>query len=524
MSRILIVGSPVVALGETGVIEEGALIVNGDAVEALGSHECLAKRGPFDRVLGSHEHAVLPGFVNGHYHSEGTLGLILWEHGIERYSTAWHQQFAVPIDEEALYHSILIGLIDCLHGGQTGIIDMYYGHPTFPDFGADAALQAYSDLGIRVGFGLCLRDQNTYVHENNEHFLARLPSQLAAEVRRTSMGYAWPVGELLEAYRRLVNKWDDSAGCIRVLLAPDWTPACSDELYLQCLELAEEFDTGMTSHVLESRYEMQMNLKEYGKTAIQRLADLGVLGPYLTCAHLVWTTDDDLKIVASSGAVASNDPGSNLRLATGIARMRELLELGGRVTVGTDGISFSEREDFFQELRLAAYLQRRPVNLTYGRIDSERLLRTIAESGARALRQGDRLGSLEPGKQADLLLLRTDRIFWPRPRWEHLPPLDVILDRADATDIESVIVAGRIVLEDGTITTVNEERTKEAYAGEMERRVTLLRNDPALRHEFVELPIETESYVLDFYHDELLQDVDPGYVYNTRNGPLHSRR
>jgi 5-methylthioadenosine/S-adenosylhomocysteine deaminase len=324
----------------------------------------------------------------------------------------------------------------------------------------------------------------------------------------------------MAAYRRLVERWDDPNGRIRVILAPDWTPACSDDLYKSCVKTADELGTGMTSHVLESRWEMQMNLNEYGKTAVQRLADLGVLGPQLTCAHLVWTTNDDLAIFADSGAVASNDPASNLRLSTGIARMRDLLELGGRVMVGTDGISFSEREDFFQELRLAAYLQRRPVDLTYGRVNSEALLRSITDAGAQALCQQTRLGTLEQGKQADLLIMRRDRVFWPEARYRGVPTLDVLLDRADASDIEAVVVAGEVVVQEGRVLTVDERKVQDAYAEEIERRVGLLGSDPALRRSFVELPAEVEPYAIDFYNTELLQPLDPGYIYNTRNGPL----
>jgi 5-methylthioadenosine/S-adenosylhomocysteine deaminase len=520
MVRQLIVGSPLIALGREGVIEDGALVVEDGRITAVGPRMRLEQEGPFDSTLGSSAHIVMPGFVNGHYHSEGTLGLIFWEAGIERYSTSWHPQFAVPISEEALHNAILIGLLDCVKGGQTGIVDMYYGSPGLPNFGADAALQAYRDAGVRVAFGLCLRDQNIYVHGSNEHFLAQLPSRLSAAITGTSMGYAWPIPDLMATYRNLVERWDDPTGRIRVILAPDWTPACSDHLYRSCAETADEFGTGMTSHVLESRWEMQYNLKEYGRTAVRRLADLGVLGPNLTCAHLVWTTDEDLAIFADSGAVASNDPASNLRLSTGIARMRDLFDLRGRLIVGTDGISFSEREDFFQELRLAAYLQRRPVDLTYGRIDSEAFLRTITESGAQALCQQHRLGSLEVGKQADLLIVRRERVFWPEARYRNVPTLDVLLDRAEASDIEAVVVAGEVLVRNGRVVTVNEEKVRDAYADEIERRVGLLTSDASIRREFVELPAEVEPYVIDFYHNELRQPLDPGFIYNTRNGPL----
>src|SRR5262249_50088098 len=153
------------------------------------------------------------------------------------------------------------------------------------------------------------------------------------------------------------------------------------------------------------------NLRSYGKTAMRRLADIGVLKEDVSCAHFVWATDEDIAIARDTGVVPVNNPGSNLRLSTGIARVRDILDAGGRVAFGTDSISFSDQEDFFQELRLASYLQRIPTDLEIGRLSSATVLRQAATSGARALRFERELGSLEPGKEADLLVLKRDRLF-----------------------------------------------------------------------------------------------------------------
>ena len=123
---------------------------------------------------------------------------------------------------------------------------------------------------------------------------------------------------------------------------------------------------------------------------------------------------------------------------------------------GTDNISFSDTEDFFQELRLGCYLQRTPHRIDLGRLDSGEVLRAAGENGARAVGFEGRIGALQPGMLADLLVLRRDRIFGPRGRYENARPLDVILDRATATDLESVLIGGRIVLDNGTVTTVDE--------------------------------------------------------------------
>ncbi|HKA94643.1 MAG TPA: amidohydrolase family protein, partial [Streptosporangiaceae bacterium] len=434
MPRLLVLGDPVVSLGAQTLIPDGGLVIEDATIVAAGPREAMAAMGPFDRVLGSGGHFVLPGFVNCHYHSELAIGPGLYQHIFEKANV--HIQGAVgPIAEEDLYHGILWGLITAIKGGQTGTVDMYYGRPSLPDFGCEPALNAYQDAGLRTAFGLVSRDQNTYAHESDERFLARLPAELAAEVRASPMGYAWPVDEVMASFERLAARWQGRDDRIRLVTAPDWTPACSDELYQRCRRAADEHGTGLITHVLETRAEMLYNLRAHGKPAVHRLADLGILTPETVLEHFVWVTDGELAVFADSGAVASNNPGSNLRLSTGICRARDIMDAGGRIAFGTDGISFSDRDDFFTELRLACYLQRLPREFGQGRLDSERVLRAAAGNGARALGLPGRLGSLEPGRYADLLIVRKDRIFFPPGRYDAEPFLDVVLDRAESGDI-----------------------------------------------------------------------------------------
>jgi 5-methylthioadenosine/S-adenosylhomocysteine deaminase len=514
VSRSLVVGNPLVTLGQPPLIEDGALVVEDSTIVQVGTRSELAG-GNYDNVVGSPDHVVMPGFINGHFHTGGTFRRGLAQYVFERANIRTHGGMG-RLSEEEHYTGAMVRLLDCVRGGQTCVIDFNYGRPSLPSFGWESLLQAYADLGLRVALGVVTRDENIYVHEDNETFIRRLPPDLGEEVRRSSMGYAWPVEQVLSVYRDLAKRWDRRDGLIRVILAPDWTPACSDALYRRNRELADEFDTGITTHVLETRMEMIYNLKRFGKTAVRRLADLGVLKPDVSCAHFVWATDDDLQIFADSGAVAVNNPASNLRLATGICRVRDIMTGGGRVAFGTDGISFSDRLDFFQELRLAAYLQRLPYGLEYGRLDSVELLRAAGINGARAARFEDQIGSLEAGKQADLLVVRRDRIFWPPHRLTRLPPLDVILDRADFTDLDSVMVAGRLIYQGGRFTTVNEARVLAAAEETMAR---LAAEEDAARPPGQDLSERMEPHVFDFYRPWYAIPVRPAYVYNVSSEP-----
>lgn len=515
MIRTLVMGNPLIVLGDAspGYLSNGALIVEGRNIVRVGSREELEALGPFDQRLGSAHHAVLPGFINGHYHSGSALNRGMPQYIFERANVHVHAMWSA-VSEEDLYHAVLANVMNDVRGGQTGFVDLNYGRSGLPDFGYDAILQAYRDIGVRVALGVVTRDRNTLVHADDETFLAMLPPDLAARVRASTMGYAWPVEEVFGVYRDLVARWDHRDGRIRVLLAPDWTPACSDDLYVRNRRLADEFGTGIMTHVLETRSEMMYALERDGKTAMRRLADLGVLGPDVSCSHFVWATDEDIAILADTGAVAVNNPGSNLRLSTGIARVRDIMDRGGRVCFGTDNISFSDSGDFFQELRLGAYLQRSPGLLEVGRLDSEIVLRAAAENGARAIRFESELGSLSIGKEADLVVLSRERLFWPEERYVTTPPLDVILDRACSADVAAVMVAGEVVFADGEFTRISETRIREHIAGAAQR---VMGSDPDL--DSVRLGWEVDPYVLDFYREWARTPVEPATVYNAKHPP-----
>jgi hypothetical protein len=158
------------------------------------------------------------------------------------------------------------------------------------------------------------------------------------------------------------------------------------------------------------------------------------------------------------------------------------------------------------------------MELASGRIASETLLRAAAANGARAVRFEDSLGSLTPGKDADLLVVRRDRVFFPPERYSISNPLDVIVDRTDQTDLSSVMVRGRLVLDEGRITGVDEDRIRRAYADAAANRMWRFASEQEKRWA-LDLPAQIEPYVLEFYERWTSRPVAPGYAYNTTTGP-----
>jgi 5-methylthioadenosine/S-adenosylhomocysteine deaminase len=513
--RTLVLGDVVVPLGGDPMIRDGAVVMAGPRIAEVGPRSVLEEHGPFDRSLGGAGYVVMPGFVNAHYHSEcwtarGLIGTVF------EVSNLFIGAGPPTVDEEVLELLATWALVMAARGGQTTTVDVYYGKPAMELLGAEPVLRAYERVGLRTSFALSLRDQNRYAHEPDQDFLARFPATVADEMRASPLGYAWPVDDVLTTFGQLVARWDGRHGRTRFQLAPDWTPACSDELFRRCRQTADQFATGFTTHVLETRSELMWNLQTFGKPAVQRLAELGVLGEDVTFSHFVWATDEDIRIAADHGVNVASNPGSNLRLSSGICRVKDLVAAGVPVAFGTDGISFSDTEDYFQELRLAAYLQRQPDVFSEHRLASEQLLAGAAAAGARAAGYGGQIGHLAPGRAADLLCVKTTSVLFPPGRYDAAPVLDVVVDRAAATDIDTVVVAGQVVIEGGRCVTVDE--------GALRDRITELAEKlyppygPAARWaELAALMLPEAQSIYDRWYDVPVQA--PASVYNTRRAP-----
>jgi 5-methylthioadenosine/S-adenosylhomocysteine deaminase len=513
--RVLVLGDAVVPLGGRETVADGAVVVVGDRVAEVGTRAELECRGPFDRIVGGSGYLVIPGFVNGHYHTEcwtskGLIGTIF------EVSNLFVGVGPPVVKEEVLELLATWGLVNAAKGGQTTTLDVFYGKPAMDLFGAEPVLRAYERVGLRTALALSVRDQNRYAHEPDEVFLSRLPVELAAEVRASPLGYAWPVEEVLTAFAKLVARWDGRDDRVRLLLAPDWTPACSDELFRLCRRTADEFATGLTTHVLETRSELMWNVETHGKPAVRRLLDLGVLGHDVSFSHFVWATDEDIRIAGGEGVNVVSNPGSNLRLSSGICRVRDLVTAGVPVGFGTDGISFSDQEDFFQELRLAAYLQRQPDVFSEHRLASAALLTSAGNAGAGATGYNGRIGRLAAGTFADLVVVRTERILFPPGRYDRTPLLDVLLDRASAGDIDTVMVGGRTIVERGRVTTVDEDALR--------RRIVELNDQlypvDARSSRWGEMAAELLPHAQSIYDRWYgLPVTSPGSVYNARRPP-----
>ena len=269
MTRALAVGNPLVTLEEGApFITDGALIVEDGRVRRSGPRADLQEQGPFDLVLGSAEHFVVPGFVNGHFHSEAALGPGLYELLFERANIWVHPAFK-PIYPQDAYDTILMTLMQALRGGQTCAVDAFYGRPGLENFGAEVALQACQDLGMRGRPGHDPARPERLRPRGERDVPRPPPAGLAAEVRGVAHG--------LRAARRrrdrrlterVVARWDGPAAAGSACSRAGLDTGVFQQLDQRCRRLATELGTGIMTHTLETRQEMQFNIRRYGVTAM----------------------------------------------------------------------------------------------------------------------------------------------------------------------------------------------------------------------------------------------------------------
>ena len=235
-----------------------------------------------------------------------------------------------------------------------------------------------------------------------------------------------------------------------------------------CARLADEFGVGLHSHVQESKVQVVVGLRRYGKTQTAHLEDLGLLGPDFTVGHGVWLDGDDMRRLADHGSSVAHNPGSNMRLGNGIADVRGMLDRGLNVGIGTDGASCSDNLNMYESMRLASFASKVQGPDTERWLTTGEVLSAATDGSARALGFGGRLGRIEKGYKADIVFLDL-----AHPNW--LPmndPTNQLVHTEDGSAVVSVMVGGRMVVEAGRpvgVDLTKLARDAEAARGRLEK-------------------------------------------------------
>jgi cytosine/adenosine deaminase-related metal-dependent hydrolase len=380
------------------------------------------------RTLDASDGLVMPGFLQGHVHVVQSL---LRHQADEVELLDWLHRFTWPyeaaLDADAVEAAAELGIAELLCGGTTTVLDFGSSHHH------DRVFRAAERLGIRMVSGKTHMDTGDAV-----------PPELIEDTDRS----------LAEA-ERLGSKWHGAAGGrLGYAVAPRFALSCSRRLLTECAELARANGWLLQTHANENRREVEHVRRHTGRSNIEYLEEVGLTGRDVVLAHGVHLEPDELEILRRTGTRICHCPGTNLKLASGIADVPRLLELGVPVVLGADGAPCNNRLSMFHEMSLAATLH----SLRHGPgvMPASRVLSMATRGGADALHLGHLVGTLEAGKAADVMVLGLGG-------WSMLPdgdPWARVVYGGSARDVRHVVVAGREVVVDGRLASVDEEEIR----------------------------------------------------------------
>ena len=487
------------------VVDDGAVAVRDGAIAEVGRYDELLDRYQPDEVIGSNGHVVIPGLINAHHH----VGLTPFQLGsldmpLETWIIArWALREVDP------YLDTLWCAIQMIESGITTVQHNHMAARLPPELslyeGASQIVNAYEDSGMRVAFSMSTRDQNQLVYEDDEKFLATLPSQLADRTRERLDARPITLEEYLSSTAELHAR--RSGPRTNIFVSPHNVHWCSDEMLTAMSDLARRLSTGLHIHLQETIYQRMYGTRHWSKTPLAHLADLGVLGPEVSCAHGVWLSESDLDILAETGTAICTNPSSNLRLKSGVAPVNRLLERGVNVALGIDEAGINDDNDILQEMRVAQKIHREP-GISSPQPSSYDIFR-LATTNAAKVTFFDDVGTIEAGRRADLVLIDMERIEEP-----YLHPdtdiIDALIYRGKGLDVDTVMVDGEVVLKDRKFLKMDKaevaERLKESLARELtDREVRAAR-----------LSEEILPYINRWFAEWDLESGEGHYSYNLR--------
>jgi cytosine/adenosine deaminase-related metal-dependent hydrolase len=437
------------------MIQDGAIYQENGQIVEVGKYQTLRKKYQSSEILGNDTDLVIPGFVNAHHH----IGITPFQRGVkdnplEIWAVSMMGARGVDPYLDTLYSAFEmiesgVTTVQHLHGWLPGPIEQI-------SESASETLRAYRDIGMRVSYSYCVRDQNYLAYEGEEDFLRTLPPKVAQIVEAEIAAHASvPLHEYLNLFEDLYHKYIDS-GLIRIQLAPANLHWCSDEALTQLQALAEEYRVPLHMHLLETLYQKEYARRRGGISAVRYLQERGMLGPHMTLGHGTWVTEEDIDLLAETRTRICHNCSSNLCLRSGIMPLNHYRKRGVKVAIGIDGAGINDDRDMLQEMRLVLHSHRVPGMREEDVPDANEIFRMATENGAMTTPYGDQIGTLEVGKRADLVILNWQRLAFPYLD-ESVPVVDAILHRGKSQAVETVIIDGEVVVSQGRYSRLNKQ-------------------------------------------------------------------
>jgi 5-methylthioadenosine/S-adenosylhomocysteine deaminase len=400
------------------VFERGSVAINGDKIVVVGKDV----KEKADVVIDAKGKVVLPGLINDHTH----LAMVLLRGVADDMALMpWLETKIWPIEKnlraEDCYAGALLGCLEMIKSGTTCFADQY--------FFMENVARAVEEAGMRasLSYGII---------------------ELGDSKRRESE---------LRAGEKLVKERNGTAkGRITTMFGPHAAYTCSPECLMKVKELAKKYKVGIHTHISETQEEVEQITEKYGKRPVEHLDAIGFLGPEVLAAHCVWVTEREIKILKERGVKPVHNPISNMKTASGVAPVQEMLDAGIPVALGTDGAASNNALDMINEMKFAALLNK-VHKLNPIIVSAATTLEMATINGAIGLGLGKKIGSLEVGKKADIII-----VDFKKP---HLTPLHNVVSHlvysAVSSDVDTTIVDGKILMQGREVLALDEDKVLE---------------------------------------------------------------
>ncbi|MCX8028212.1 MAG: amidohydrolase [Thermodesulfovibrionales bacterium] len=419
---LIVCGDYVVTMNQDlDLIKNGALAVKDKRIVAIGTQNDISKRFISNTVIGGNNFVVLPGFINTHTHAamvffRGLADDLPLKQWLEDYM--WPAENAL-LSEDFVYDAVQLACLEMIKGGTTTFCDMYF-------FGKSAS-KATINAGMRAVMGVGILDFPTVSAKTQEEYILNVKS-------------------MIDTYK--------GHELITPCVAPHALYTCSENTLKIAKSIADNHNIPIHIHLSETEWEVNEVLSKHGKRPVKYLEDIGFLDSNVIAAHCVWLNSDEIQSMAKHKASVSHCIESNLKLSSGIAPIPEMINAGVKVSLGTDGAASNNDLSMIGEMSTTAKVHK-AISKDPTILDSKTVLLMATRWGAEALGMGDRLGSLQEGKFADIILIDI--------RKPHLSPIyniySHIVYSLNSADVDTVIINGKIIMENRSVITIDEDET-----------------------------------------------------------------
>jgi len=505
--KVLVRAGKLVPAYDQPTIPNGAVVVSGRTIEAVGTYVELSKRYPGVKEIGGDQFLLIPGLINGHSHGRGFTDFQrgALDNTLESWLLDTRKYLSVSTYDDIAYSAARLL--------KAGVTTTMHNHilkdPAGYENEFNEALQAYSDAGMRVQFNPGIRNNNPFIYGDNEAFLASLPGSLQKMLRVPLPDKSLTGDNFVRVVSDLHASFNGPMCCIGFgPLAPQWS---TKELLIDVRQAAERLGMPIHVHAVQSVFQKIYGLEFLGKSLIEYMNEIGLLGPGLVIGHCVWPTESDIDLLAKTGTGVTHHPSCNLRVRNGISPVFHMMQAGVLVGLGIDGKSINDDDDMIQEMKICYLLHRIPsLELDSPHLTARKVFQMTTENNSKLLGYDHKLGRLEVNRMADLVLLDYREMCRPFVDPSH-DPVETLLYRGSGHHVHTVMVDGRIVVQNGKLLKVDEDGIGSRLAEAASRPRT--EKEQALMQTMDEL----KKYIVQYYKgwSEKVK-IEPYFSMNSR--------